>query len=367
MKKIIALLACLSSFIASAAEPEIKVTGKTETFECVVAAGEKVALPLNFVRMDTRLEATVSAKKFQSFELGRGNSKLYRSGWLEITDKEVIVYDVVLKNKTLQEDHALDSNDKKAKTARVNTPVEKGRFEHGLNMKKAKSVTVAIDLEHETAALTMTVGKQSFKMPLKDWWAGGEPFIKNLGKSDVKASLAFTRKTADMDTWFVGASYFNSASNGRWPYYMRKEGIDNWMADHLPGGSTQKMLSCFKDDLKFGTPKIAVWMMMGNNKSDTDVIDPVWFADTQEFISICKEKNITPILTIYPYIGKNHTLKSDWVRKSGYRYVDLWEAMCNEDGSWKDPAWLYKDNVHPTPEGAEVMWGAFKSAIPELK
>ena len=347
-------------------EGAASVRGKADTKTFTVAPGERAALPLNFVRVDTRLEVTVSAKKFQPFQLGRGGADLYRGGWVEVTDKDVIMYDVILVNKVLEEDHAIDGGGAKAKVARVRAPKEKLRFEHGMNLSKVKSVHVCIDCVHETVTLTMKAGKQCFETPLKGWWAGGEPYVSNLGTEPVRAELSFTRCKADASVWYVGASYFNTATASRWPYYMRKEGYDDFMADHLPGGSSVQMLGCFKDDLRFGTPKIAVWMMMANNKADTDVIDPDWLRDTQEFISICKEKGIEPILTIYPKIAKNHTLKSEWIRRSGLRYVDLYTIMCNPDGSWRNPAWLGKDKVHPTSEGAKAMWEGIKRDLPDL-
>ena len=342
---------------------------KVETGEFKLAAGERGEFPTNFIRVQTRLTAEVSFTKFQPVGIGRGSDKTYRSGWVEVTDNEVVIYDVVLKNKTLEEDAAVSGDSKKVKTIRARVPEEVGRYAHGLNFRKVKALEVSIDVGDAGAELKITTKKGEFVQSLPKWWAGGAPFVQNLGTEPVNAMLAFERKKADAPIWFIADSYFNSTSRARWPYYMVKDGYTDWMADHLPGGSAPGLLPCFKHDLEFGTPKIVVWELQGNIGPDEGLEpSPKWLKAVEEFLSICKEKGITPVFTTAPSVRQNVAGRNKWIKDHGYRVLDFREALVNEDGTdWKDPSWRSKDGVHPSPSGAVVLWETVKKGLPELR
>ncbi|MDO4950049.1 MAG: SGNH/GDSL hydrolase family protein [Bacteroidales bacterium] len=332
-----------------------------------------MAFPTNFVRIETKLQAQVRFQSFQPFQLGRGNTDTYSAGWIEITDQEVIVFDVYLRNKTLEEDAAIQGDAKEVKTIRALLPQEVERFAHGLDFGGIRRLQVIVDAGQQGAALSIITRKGKFIKQLPKWWAGGEPFIRNLGQEPITGELAFERKYADRDIWFMGASYFNSTSPARWPYYMRQEGYTQWMADHLPGGNAVRMLPCFKHDLKFGKPKIVVWDLQGNDASDEGLTpNPKWVKAVEEFVAICKEHKITPVFTLSCAVSSNRRGKDKWIKDHGFRYVDVPAVMDDHvtpEGFhvWKDPRWLGSDKVHPTKEGAAVMWTAYKKALPELK
>ena len=80
---------------------------------------------------------------------------------------------------------------------------------------------------------------------------------------------------------------------------------------------------------------------------------------------------VTPILeTICPASGRSAELiaqMSNWVRNSGYRFVDLNKAV-TVDGAglvWKD-GYVNSDGVHPTPLGHRAIYDAFVKELPEL-
>ena len=58
---------------------------------------------------------------------------------------------------------------------------------------------------------------------------------------------------------------------------------------------------------------------------------------------------------------------NDWVKNSGYRYVDQCKAV-TVDGAglvWKD-GYVYSDGVHPTALGHKAIYDVFVKELPEL-
>ncbi|HBL77218.1 MAG: hypothetical protein A2W90_14920 [Bacteroidetes bacterium GWF2_42_66] len=346
---------------------------KTEAAKFTLAPGDTASFPTNYVRVQTLLQTTVEFKSFQSFALGRGTEKTFAAGWIEITDTDVVIFGTELKTKTLEEDAWVVPGSKEANTVRERVAKEKERFPHGLDMRGVKKITVSINIGDIYADLMITTPKGAFTKVLNHWWSGGIPFVKNLGSKNISAELVFERKYADKPIWFMGDSYFNSTSKARWPYYMRMAGYTNWMADHLPGGNATQLLPCLKHDLEFGTPKIVVWGLLGNEPGDIGLEpNPNWMKAVTEFLAICKEKGITPVFILASSPGQNRQGKNNWIKENGYRYIDIPEFIVDhvdENGkcAWKDPSWLGEDKVHPTEEGAKIMWKAVERDLPELK
>lgn len=353
-KLILSISIVLISALALPAAP------KVETRNFQLKPGERCELSENYVRTNNILEVVVDSKKFQPFSFGQGE-KNFMAAWIELTEKEIVVIDVKLRDKRI-----VDGYNPQGKTVRAATPVEVERIPHNLNLKKGGKIRARLEVGIGKGELTISSGRKSFSKEL-DWNGGGAPFVKNNGTKPFSAELSFTRKNIEEPLWFYSASYFNPAAKNRWPYYMVQEGYAHWFADHQSGGSSQQMLRALKNDLKFGTPKVIVWMLMANNKSDKDVVDPVWMGAVNELVEICKEKNIELVLTIYPQLkGRDHSKKSEWIRNSGYRVID-WYSTISPEGQWLDPAWSGRDGVHPTAAGAKELWKEVKRELHELR
>ena len=89
-------------------------------------------------------------------------------------------------------------------------------------------------------------------------------------------------------------------------------------------------------------------------------------------IEICKTYNITPILSTIPSVPTEiHTQLNNWVRNSGYRYIDFSSAVKTDgDYYWKgwgtENALLSDDEVHPTEQGAKVLAEQVLNDFPEI-
>ena len=347
MKKILFIFCmALASLRLSAVE--------AETAKFTVAPGEKVSLPLNYVRTDVELKASFTFKKFQSARIGCG-AQAYTGGWMDVTNKDITPYKLNLKKAKPNEKRQLD-------TIRMMEP-----FWHGVKIKKELNVTIR-SRNGSANVLVESQGREE-ESTVNGWWAGGAPFVINTGTEPFDVEISFTRLKADEPVWFYGDSYFSTLNQNRWPYYMYKAGYKKWMADHIPGGGTEALLECFKNDLKFGTPKYAVWMLGMNDGSDKEGKPTSgWLKGIKEFISICESKGITPILTTIPTVpARFHDCKTEWVRNSGCRYIDWYEAVGTDSkGNWKE-GYLSNDKVHPTKEGAAALWKQVKKDLPELE
>ena len=146
------------------------------------------------------------------------------------------------------------------------------------------------------------------------------------------------------------------------------EGYTKYLLSGYPGRKSKDALADFKELLDFGTPKYAVWCM-GMNDSDTaNGVNAAWNAATEEFINICDEKGIIPILATIPNTPTNiNSFKNEIVLASGCRYIDFATAVDgNEQGSPWTSGMLSSDKVHPAKPGAKALWEQVKKDLPEI-
>lgn len=171
------------------------------------------------------------------------------------------------------------------------------------------------------------------------------------------------------DIWIFGDSYLQYEHETFWPYYLYKDGFNKVLLSGYPGMKTQRGLEDFKLSLKRGTPTFALWCLGMNNKevAGSGLPEENWLKSTEEFLAICKEKGITPILATIPYCPKVcNEYKNDWVRKSGYRYIDFARAVgSDKDINWY-PEMLLSDGAHPRQRGAQALYMQVLVDFPEI-
>ena len=214
------------------------------------------------------------------------------------------------------------------------------------------------------------------------------------GVALTDVSLRFHAPSLSEKIWIFGDSYLNFTANTRWPYYAKEAGYTDYAMFGYPGMASAAALDAFKwavEDMGY-TPQYAVWLMGMNNGDvlDTNIISASWLSATEEFLGICEEKGITPILSTVPStpIAYN-VLKNEWVRNSGYRYIDMAAAVgeyydesligteteksdgnggyvLNKTGyDWYE-GMLSTDQVHPAALGAMALYMQIVIDFPEL-
>lgn len=96
----------------------------------------------------------------------------------------------------------------------------------------------------------------------------------------------------------------------------------------------------------------------GNNDADWDT----WWTYIEYMLKLCKLTDTTPVfVTVTPRVGQNDayitkiTTINDWIRSSGYSYIDANKA-CTIDGlTWRS-GYVMDDGVHPTVLGHKAIF-----------
>lgn len=205
---------------------------------------------------------------------------------------------------------------------------------------------------------------------LHSCWSGrnGEIFAVSLNSDvhDVKMrwySPAYKRRI-----WILGDSYLNAVSPLRWPSYLVKDGYTNFLMAGFPGRDCHAALEDLKTALTHGTPEYIVWSMGMNNSDNPDSINQCFLRTAKELAEICRERGINLILSTIPCVPERYnSFKNEWVRNSGYRYVDFAAAVGAEsEGSDWYEGMLSPDRVHPSAPGAKALYARFIADFPEI-
>ncbi len=242
-----------------------------------------------------------------------------------------------------------------------------------------------------------TPGNQIFTLSNLNWSGRqGEIFLSATGLTITEAKLTWSCDDFKNDIYMVGDSYFNVRDTSRWPSYLIKSGYTNNCMLGFPGMASTDGIAEFKRAIEKGTPKYAFWCMGMNNGDTGGEINKYYKEAVDEFLAICEEKGITPILSTIPSTPIiNNSYKNEYVRMlnetRGIRYVDFAKAVGgdvynadligkeynkgtdaapeivkNTTGyDWYD-GMLYKDLVHPDKTGAQALYAQALIDFPEL-
>ena len=280
--------------------------------------------------------------------VGRG-FEMSCGSWLEITKKQIMSYNF----------YSWTDPQKRKGFPLTDTELEIEDF-----------LTVAIT--RDTAKnkifviLTTKGGMKKIEMPQIGGAIGGV-FASPLGCELENCKLSFIADGFADPIWVFGDSYLGYTWDARWPYYLYRDGYNKVLLSGYSGMNTQSGLVDFKVSVQRGTPMYALWCLGMNNGDKTENPNELWLESTKEFLEICKEKGIIPILSTIPTTPKvNNKPKNDWVRNSGYRYIDFDRAVgADKDSNWY-PDMLSGDGVHPATKGAAALYAQVLVDFPEI-
>ena len=266
--------------------------------------------------------------------------------------------------------------------------------EHGLDISTFLKVSIDVDVEHGGVLITLATPSGMYQTERMDGWSGCNGTIcavaENCTLQDV--TLNWYTDNYAKEIWVIGDSYLSFYNPDRWPYYLYKDGYTNLIICGRGGMKGSQGLEELKQALTKGTPKFLIWHLGANDgdskwteslteeqiKLMTDnftfsdeiggtEINQSWMDTTMELMKICKEKGINLIFVTVPSNPLlNHEPKNNWIRNSGYRYIDIAKAVgADENLHWYD-GMLYTDNVHPTAKGAIAMYMQMLTDFPEI-
>ena len=237
---------------------------------------------------------------------------------------------------------------------------------HGLTIGGESSIVATVDNE---GTLSISITSNGAAFTDKVMWYGSRGNIEMESVCTEMKDLVLTWECADYekDIWFIGDSYLEFGSE-RWPHYLL-ENKDNFLLSGYGGAGAKAMYQDFQTALTHGKPKFAVWCIGMNNGDSEDEINQSWKTYTEKFLADCEANGITPILTTTPNTPTvNNIYKNEYVKTSGYRYIDFALAVgAMEKGSGWYEGMLSDDQLHPSAEGGKALADQVLIDLPEIK
>lgn len=311
-----------------------------------IAVGSYIETELVYITKNTLFVAEINGT-IQSVKCGVGRNSYLYEGSIEITPTELIV----------------------KKGSGTTT------FSHGLTLGNRTIATISKNNEPQVTIKIINDYGAIFSQTVSWGSQVGRPFLLNNNTSgNISAKIQFMPRDINQKIWMFGDSYFSFDSSERWPYYMLSWGYNQWLADARGGESATEGLADFQVLLGTGKrPSFAVWCLGMNQGADSGgSVNTTWMQTTNAFLTLCEEYHITPILATIPSVPSEiHTKLNEWVRASGYRYIDFAKAVENGvDYYWKgwgtDGQLLSNDEVHPSVKGAIVLASQAMIDFPEI-
>ena len=202
----------------------------------------------------------------------------------------------------------------------------------------------------------------------------GDPYITNLTENTYSVKMSQSSRDSDKPIVVCGDSYWSLKDGRRIPNHLFEWGYNNWELLARSGISGPNILPYLRAFIGSGArPKYIVWAMGMNGGADQNgAVNQNWLDATQEFLALCLNAGITPILCTIPSVPSEvHDQLNTWVKTSTFRYIDF-SAAVSETGSyyWRgwgtDNALLSTDEVHPTAKGATILAERILLDFPEI-
>ena len=300
--------------------------------------GETYQLVNSSIKQFYTISFKGTIEKFDTLSIGKGSGR-YLTSNLTITPDSII-------------------------STRVTNVTSRKAFKHELQLKNDLSIKIDRGLSSSTVTIINESDTLSFS---SDFIGMNQPFIHSSGTQIAVDTFEFICEDYYSDVFVFGDSYVNSSSPARWPYYTHAAGYQ-FLCDGLPGGGSKDGFDFINAAFSIHQPKYAIWCLGMNDKSDEDSIaNENWKNYVEKVKDLCAKNNVTLIFSTVPSVEKrNNRGKNDYIRASGYRYIDFDKAVSDGAGNWKE-GMLAKDGVHPTEKGAEAMADRFLIDFPEIK
>ena len=232
-----------------------------------------------------------------------------------------------------------------------------GSIAHGLTIKDFILVTIKVSRDSSYVLTIRTNGGEWTRS--NNYWNGvyGRYAVwanENTTLADCKLATAIDGLQAPI--WLFGDSYAAYAAT-RWTYYLYQDGFRNVLINGASGEKSSQAMTSLRNLLEHGTPKFIIWAMGMNDADVEPYINTSWLSNVHEFIAICVEKGITPILATIPNTPNVYNSRKNlFVKNCGLRYIDFSTAVnANSQGATWYSGMLSTDNVHPTADGARAL------------
>lgn len=236
---------------------------------------------------------------------------------------------------------------------------------HGLNITGYLKVNIKVG-SNGTAEVNIISNGSSFTT--SGQWMGygyGGYFVSSILSNLENCEFTWSSPDFSKRVWVFGDSYESINNSSRWVYYTD---IDKYLISAYPGERSLVGIDAFRYALTYyGKPQTLIWCYGMNDGSDSGTPATDWKNTIEYVMQLCEHYGIELILSTTPTVPTvNNEYKNDYVRNSGYRYIDFAKAVgANSSGVWY-PGMLSNDGVHPTGLGARAMYTQAMIDAPEI-
>lgn len=322
----------------------------------LVSGGSIVLQENNTIKKNQTLVFYGKITDFESIKVGKGFTA-YGGSYVVVNSSKILVYRYTSAEQLI------------------------ATLEHGLSISEYICVILEMGAKGGVKITLSTLGGMySQEVDASSRWefSNGEIAVKASNASLYDCKLTWYCKDYAKPIYAFGDSYFSLWNNERWTYHVAQLGYDNWLLDGFAGRTSSKAIQSVKDAFSKGKPKFALWAMGMNDPDSETEINAEWLSATETFITLCNANDIEPILCVLPNCSgaesedsdvdsvRINTFKNDYVKNSGYRYIDFYTAVgASENGAWKDGL-LSDDEIHPTENGAIALMSKALVDFPEI-
>ncbi len=206
---------------------------------------------------------------------------------------------------------------------------------HGLTVTDFLKVTVERNYGN-VANIRISTRAGGYREANVSWCAScGDVFAKPNGVDLTNVSLRWSLESLQEKIWVFGDYLAGNAKND-WTYYLNAKKYTKNAIFANNAMKAETALADLKWALDVGyTPQYVVWGVGMNDADSESAVNAGWKNATEEFLDICEDKGITPILVTLPTTAtklnasKNAWIKA-WAAEKGERYIDAAGALGKE-------------------------------------
>lgn len=296
-------------------------------------SGITIELEKNAIKKNKHLSFFADITNFDSLTIGHGKTE-YGGSFATITNTTITVYEYQF------------------------SAITKKTIEHGLTIKNNIGILVEVG-NREIANITIVSDGEIARIENVYWKGTNGNIFAEIPSTTTLNNIKMSWICDDYrkNVWLFGDSYISTTSSERWVKYLLDWCGDNILLNAYPGEASERAFADLQNALKHGTPKYLVWCIGMNNGDTSDAISTIYKTYLEQVMSICNKNKIELILATIPNTPSiNHTFKNEYIRNSGYKYIDFAKAVGADSypSNWYD-GMLSGDKVHPFEKGAKSL------------
>jgi hypothetical protein len=300
-------------------------------------SGESLSIESPNAKNHKTIGFSAKITSFDKVVVSHGKTNPYCSAYIAIDSSSVYVYEYPSKESLV------------------------ATYAHGLKIADFISVNLHVEGGF-TAKLILASSSGVFVKDIAWNGSNGDIMAESDGSVLTDCVLTYYINGLKKDVWLFGDSYFDF-----WCKNIIEWGFADFYLDSYSGRSAVNALASLRKCLTYCKPKKIAWFM-GMNNPDDGAVSESWLSVYNSLVEICSQNEIELILSTVPNVpDRDHTYKNEFVRNSGFRYIDICNVVGADDSTnWLDGL-LGGDKVHPTSTtGAAMIASYIASQLPEI-